>query len=83
MTFEGKSESVRDVQFSPVNQHEFAAAFENGTVQKWDLRSPKMYERKLNAHNGLALTVDWHPDGRYLASGGRDKVIKASTIARL
>jgi hypothetical protein len=40
------------------------------------MRSPKLYERKLNAHNGLALAIDWHPEGRYLASGGRDKVIK-------
>jgi hypothetical protein len=31
--FEGKSESVRDVHFNPVNQFEFAAAFENGAVQ--------------------------------------------------
>ena len=31
--FEGKSESVRDVQFNPVHQHEFAAAFEMGTIQ--------------------------------------------------
>lgn len=31
-TFDGKSESVRDVQFNPVISHEFAAAFENGTV---------------------------------------------------
>ena len=32
LTFDGKSESVRDVQFNPVITHEFAAAFENGTV---------------------------------------------------
>lgn len=31
-TFEGKSESARDVSFSP-NQTDFAAAFENGTIQ--------------------------------------------------
>ncbi|CEI89070.1 hypothetical protein RMCBS344292_03442 [Rhizopus microsporus] len=31
--FEGKSESVRDVQFNPVNIYEFAAAFETGTIQ--------------------------------------------------
>lgn len=31
--FEGKSESVRDVQFNPVNVYEFAAAFETGTIQ--------------------------------------------------
>ncbi|KAI9596986.1 WD40-repeat-containing domain protein [Syncephalis fuscata] len=76
LVLDGKSESVRDVQFNPVNIHELAAAFETGTIQKWDLRKPNIYERKLNAHYGLALTVDWHSDGRTLATGGRDKFIK-------
>ncbi|KAI7862657.1 WD40-repeat-containing domain protein, partial [Spinellus fusiger] len=75
--FEGKSESVRDVQFNPVNHFEFAAAFETGTIQKWDMRNPKaLYDRKVSAHNGPCLTVDWHPGGRIVASGGRDKTIK-------
>ncbi|KAG0749967.1 hypothetical protein G6F57_004287 [Rhizopus arrhizus] len=75
--FEGKSESVRDVQFNPVNVYEFAAAFETGTIQKWDIRNPKaLYDRKLNAHNGPCLTVDWHPGGKLVASGGRDRTIK-------
>ncbi|KAI9091560.1 WD40-repeat-containing domain protein [Phlyctochytrium arcticum] len=74
--FEGKAESVRDVQFSPVSPFEFVAAFENGTIQKWDIRYPSTYERKWSAHNGLALTVDWHADGRWVASGGRDRQIK-------
>ncbi|KAJ3041244.1 WD repeat-containing protein 24, partial [Rhizophlyctis rosea] len=75
-TFEGKAESVRDVRFSPTNAFEFAAAFENGNLQKWDIRNPSQLERKWSAHNGLALTVDWHPDGRLIASGGRDRQIK-------
>ncbi|KAI8334412.1 WD40-repeat-containing domain protein [Chlamydoabsidia padenii] len=75
--FEGKSESVRDVQFNPMVNHEFAAAFETGTIQKWDMRNPKaLYDRKVSAHNGPCLTVDWHPTGRTVASGGRDKTIK-------
>ncbi|ORZ13986.1 WD40-repeat-containing domain protein [Absidia repens] len=75
--FEGKSESVRDVQFNPIVSHEFAAAFETGTIQKWDMRNPKaLYDRKVSAHNGPCLTVDWHPTGRMVASGGRDKTIK-------
>ncbi|KAI8054842.1 WD40-repeat-containing domain protein [Thamnidium elegans] len=75
--FEGKSESVRDVQFNPVSMYEFAAAFETGTIQKWDMRNPKaLYDRKVSAHNGPCLTVDWHPNGKLVASGGRDKTIK-------
>ncbi|RKP05167.1 WD40-repeat-containing domain protein, partial [Thamnocephalis sphaerospora] len=76
LVLDGKSESVRDVRFSPINTHELAAAFENGAVQKWDLRKPNIYERKINAHYGLALTVDWRADGRTLATGGRDKFIR-------
>jgi WD40 repeat protein len=33
LVFEGKSESARDVMFNPVQPYEFAAAFENGTIQ--------------------------------------------------
>lgn len=33
MKFEGKSESVRDVQYNPMVSHDFAAAFETGTIQ--------------------------------------------------
>ncbi|ORX49056.1 WD40 repeat-like protein [Hesseltinella vesiculosa] len=77
LKFEGKSESVRDVQFNPVVHYDFAAAFETGTLQKWDMRNPKaMYDRKVSAHNGPCLTVDWHPTGRLVATGGRDKTIK-------
>lgn len=72
----GKAESVRDIQFNPNSMSEFAAAFENGTIQRWDIRKPNIYERKINAHHGLTLTLDWHSDGRHIATGGRDKMIK-------
>ncbi|RGB25950.1 WD40-repeat-containing domain protein [Rhizophagus diaphanus] len=75
-TFEGKCENVRDVQFNSINQYDFAAAFENGAIQKWDIRKPTIHERKLNAHLGSVLALDWHSDGRTIASGGRDKLIK-------
>ncbi|ORY37586.1 WD40 repeat-like protein [Rhizoclosmatium globosum] len=75
-TFEGRADKVRDVQFSPTSPYEFIAAFENGDVQKWDLRKPSEPERRWSAHFGLALTIDWHPDGSVFASAGRDKVIK-------
>ncbi|CAG8564079.1 17543_t:CDS:10 [Acaulospora morrowiae] len=78
MTLVGNSEGVRDVQFNVQSQNEIAAAFENGTIQKWDIRRPTMYERKFNAHVGSVLAIDWNSDGRTLASGGRDKTIKAN-----
>ncbi|KAG4305245.1 hypothetical protein PORY_001415 [Pneumocystis oryctolagi] len=75
-TMQGRAESVRDIQFNPNSMSEFAAAFENGTIQRWDTRKPNIYERKINAHSGLTLTLDWHSDGRHIATGGRDKMIK-------
>jgi len=37
-----------------------------------------MFERRINAHLGAALAVDWHPDGHHIASCGRDRKIKVS-----
>ncbi|KTW26776.1 hypothetical protein T552_02777 [Pneumocystis carinii B80] len=75
-TMQGKAESVRDIQFNPNSGNEFIAGFENGSIQLWDIRKPNIYERKINAHNGLTLTLDWHSDGRHIATGGRDRMIK-------
>ncbi|KAJ3342783.1 WD repeat-containing protein 24 [Entophlyctis luteolus] len=74
--FEGRADKVRDVQFSPTSQFEFIAASENGDVQKWDMRKPSEPERRWSAHVGFALTVDWHPDGAFFASAGRDRTIQ-------
>ncbi|XP_007903057.1 GATOR complex protein WDR24 isoform X2 [Callorhinchus milii] len=76
-TFSGQSESVRDVQFSIRDYFTFAASFENGNVQIWDIRRPDRYERMFTAHNGPVFCCDWHPDDRgWLATGGRDKMVK-------
>lgn len=34
------------------------------------------YEKKINAHTGLVLTLDYHHEGRYIASGGRDRMFE-------
>lgn len=74
-TLHAKGEGVRDVQFSPRDGVQFAAAFDNGTIQVWDIRTRNVL-RTFHGHNGPALTIDWHPDGKRLASGGRDKLAK-------
>lgn len=60
----GQSESVRDVQFSMKDYFTFAASFENGNVQLWDIRRPDRYERMFTAHTGPVFCCDWHPDDR-------------------
>ncbi|CAI5724905.1 unnamed protein product [Hyaloperonospora brassicae] len=81
-TYQPKSESVRDVRASPFHPNKFAAAFENGIVQVWDMRKNAQPELKFTAHKGLVLTVDWHPtNANVLASGGRDRYVKIWELA--
>ncbi|WBW73111.1 GATOR2-SEACAT complex WD repeat subunit Sea2 [Schizosaccharomyces osmophilus] len=80
-TFRGNSEAARDVAFSPSEINEFVVAYDNGTVQKWDLRYSKSPSLKLSAHNGVALCIDYTPNGSLLASCGRDKSIRIWDIS--
>nr|CCA22503.1 conserved hypothetical protein [Albugo laibachii Nc14] len=75
--YQPRSESVRDVRFSHFQPNRFAAAFENGIIQIWDIRKNAHPELKFTAHKGLVLSVDWHPNrSTILASGGRDRYVK-------
>jgi WD40 repeat protein len=76
MVFDSKGDGVRDIQFNSQNTNEFIAALDNGTIQRWDFRNPGQCEKKWTAHNGPTLSITWHSDGRYFASGGRDRMIK-------
>ncbi|KAK7109667.1 GATOR2 complex protein WDR24-like isoform X2 [Littorina saxatilis] len=84
LTFMGRSsESVRDIQFCPANlgYFSFAAAYENGIVQIWDMRRPDRCEKHFTAHNEPVFALDWHPeDKHWLATAGRDKMIKVWDI---
>lgn len=64
----GQSESVRDVQFSIKDYFSFAASFENGNVQLWDIRRPDRYERMFTAHTGPVFCCDWHPEDKCVHS---------------
>lgn len=74
--FNGQAESVRDVQFCPLDSVRFAAAFESGQIQIWDMRYNTKCERQFTAHNGPVLSIDWHWEKQWLASAGRDASIK-------
>lgn len=64
-------------QFNPFYPNYFGAAFDNGTIQVWDMRKANVCERNILAHQGLVNCIDWHPEDRSLiASGGRDRLIK-------
>lgn len=59
------------------NRFNFVAAFENGSVQVWDLRKQNTPLHRIIAHSGLVMTTQWHPEQpNVLASGGRDRMVK-------
>ena len=74
--FTGNSNSIRDLKWSPTNGVEFAFCTDNGTIQRWDFRYDKNPQLRINAHIKQCCSIDWHPDGKYLVSGGQDKNIK-------
>ncbi|KAL8761786.1 MAG: hypothetical protein Q9184_002147, partial [Pyrenodesmia sp. 2 TL-2023] len=74
--YPGNNEGVRDVRWSPTEGVEFATCTDNGVVQRWDLRKANAPLLKINAHEKTCYSIDWHPDGKHLASGGADKNIK-------
>ncbi|KAI1295225.1 WD repeat-containing protein 24 [Mortierella claussenii] len=67
---------VREVQFNPTSTNDIVAGYESGNIQRWDLRNVSTSEKKFMAHMGFVTSLDYHPSGRFLASGGRDRTIK-------
>lgn len=76
-TLVGNADAVRAVQFHPQRgNYHLAAVYDSGLLQLWDLRKPLTADRRINAHTGPALTVNWHPEQDYLLTGGRDKQLQ-------
>ncbi|KAL9649669.1 hypothetical protein ABK040_003346 [Willaertia magna] len=69
---------VRSVKCNPFYNHVFASATDGGDFQVWDIRKPNVFQRRVPAHNGLIISLDWHPKkGSIIATGGcRDRIIK-------
>ncbi|KAI4105989.1 MAG: hypothetical protein L6R37_002450 [Teloschistes peruensis] len=74
--YPGNNEGIRDLRWSPTEGVEFAAGTDNGVVQRWDFQKPNAPLLKINAHEKTCFSIDWHPDGKHLASGGADKNLK-------
>nr|OQO24464.1 hypothetical protein B0A51_08573 [Rachicladosporium sp. CCFEE 5018] len=74
--FAGTTDGVRDVKWSPTDAMDFAFATDSGSVQVWDMRYFNRPKVKIIAHSSTCMSVDWHPDGKHLASTGLDHMIK-------
>lgn len=76
LSLNGNADAVRATQFNPKRANILASVFDSGVIEKWDIRKPNSWERRINAHNGPALSLDWHPELDYIVTGGRDKQLQ-------
>ena len=76
MTLNGMAEAVRCCKFNNKKGNILSSVFDSGVIEKWDLRKNSTWEKRINAHSGPALTVDWHPELDYVITGGRDKQLQ-------
>jgi WD40 repeat protein len=79
--FAGQSDSVRDVKWSPTDGVDFAFGTDSGWVQIWDMRNLKQPKIKIPAHAHACTSVDWHPDGKHVASAGLEKLIRVWDVS--
>lgn len=64
--------SPQDVKNGNNAGFKFASIHDSGMLLLFDLRQPNQVERRINAHTGLGLCLNWHPSCEYIATGGRD-----------
>ena len=73
--YHANAEGIRDVKWSPTDGTEFACGTDAGVVQRWDFRRDSAPVLKVTAHRKVCQSIDWHPDGKHLVSGGADKMV--------
>ena len=76
VSFAGNNDVVRDVRWSPTSEFEFAIGTDSGMIQRWDSRKANAPLLRMRAHERACSSIDWHPDGKHLASAGMDKDLK-------
>ena len=57
--YSAHTDSVEDVQWSPVERDVFASASVDKTVKVWDARSPNNAALSINAHDTDVNVIDW------------------------
>lgn len=79
--FKTNADGIREVKWSPGDAVQFACGTDNGMIQSWDIRSNHAPLLRINAHSETCLTIDFHPDGKHLASGSMDRSVKVWNLS--
>lgn len=74
--YSGQSDGVRDVKWSPTEGVDFALGTDSGTIQRWDLRITRAPKVRIPAHSLACNTIDWHPDGKHIATASSDLTVR-------
>ncbi len=73
-TFQGHTDSVRTVAFSPDRATALSSSSDN-TIKLWDIQSGEEI-RTLNGHSDKVYSASFSPDGNTVLSGSRDNTLK-------
>ena len=76
-TFQGHSESVYSVMYSPDGKT-LASGSRDNTIKLWDVATGKELVN-FPGHTDSVSPVVFSPDGKILVSGSRDKTLKIWT----
>jgi WD40 repeat protein len=79
-TFEGHTNHVLAVAFSPDGRHALSGSWD-GTFKLWDLSTGACL-RTFTGHKDSVNSVAFSPDGRHVLSGGDDKTLKLWDVAK-
>ncbi|KAK4543343.1 hypothetical protein LTR36_005702 [Oleoguttula mirabilis] len=74
--YSGQNDGVRDVKWSPTDGVDFAIGTDSGWIQRWDIRNMKGPKVRVPAHSLSCNIIDWHPDGKHIASASSDKFVR-------
>lgn len=74
--YHANSDAIRDLRWAPNDGFMFATATDSGAIQLWDYRKANAPVLRIAAHDKPCHSVDWHPDGKHVASGGTDRQVK-------
>lgn len=74
--YSGQADGIRDVKWSPTEGFDFAFGTDSGWIQRWDMRNLRNAKVKIPAHTSTCNAIDWHPDGKHIASASADKTVR-------
>ncbi|KAL8667542.1 MAG: hypothetical protein Q9168_007246, partial [Polycauliona sp. 1 TL-2023] len=74
--YPGNSDGIRALQWSPTDGYQFAFGTDSGVVQRWNIVTPDVPLLSIKGHKTACYAIDWHPDGKHLASGSADQSVK-------